>query len=313
MSTLANFDGPLIDGPYLPGSVGRFRWSRRPRFLFAQNTGLSIGRKEDVMASYQDNDPKGWCGDPSRGAALGRATIQGELGEGETLSIVRKQLDGDYDENGTYFGGGPGTQPLFWVSSEDGGIDYMIRAKDIGDARAQVRTKYPGAKIAGDSYNVSLDIDTLQQFLDGECESLECESAEVNDEIKIAAREFEAAVWRTLETWVSANLGLLELDDFEPYTDGLVDISVGDAARTASLTGAIVREMSSLRGGAGYLYYMEQEGAGVGTWDGDWDWLFKDSKTIPELSKVVKNATHAEYQKLQNALMECAMAVEEGE
>ncbi len=245
------------------------------------------------MSSYTDNDPRGFCGDPKRGAALGRPSIQGELGEGETLTVTRKQLEGDYDENGTYFGGGPGTQPLFWVSSEDGGVDYMIRAKDIGDARAQVHAKYPGTKIKGDSYNVSLDADTLQQLLNGECESLEEEYAELNDEVKIAAREFETAVWRTLETWVSNNLGLLELDGFEPDKDG-------------SLTGSIVREMSSLRGGAGYLYYMEHEDAGVGTWDGDWDWLFKDKETIRELSQVVKNATHAEYQKLHNALMTCA-------
>jgi len=274
-------------------------------FLFAHNIGRSIGRKEEVMVSYSDNDPKGWMGDPSRGAALGRLTIKGELGDGETLNVVRKQLDGDYDENGTYFGGGPGTQPLFWVSSEDGGIDYMIRAKDIGDARAQVGKQYPGAKIAGDSYDVSLDLDTLQQLLDGEVESFECDPnvvATVNDEIKTAAKEFETAVWRTLETWVSANLGLLELDGFEPDEDGLV-------------TGSIVREMSSLRGGAGYLYYMEHEGAGVGTWDGDWDWLFKCNNdpgkpyrdSLRALSDVVKNATHTEHQKLKDALMNCAL------
>jgi hypothetical protein len=86
------------------------------------------------MTSYKTNDPKGWGGDPKRGAALGRPTIQGELDEGETISIFRKQLDGDYDENDTYFGGGPDVDPLFWVSSESGGVDYMIRAKGISDA-----------------------------------------------------------------------------------------------------------------------------------------------------------------------------------
>jgi hypothetical protein len=175
----------------------------------------------------------------------------------------------------------------------------MIRAKDIGDARAQVAAKYPGAKIAGDSYNVSLDLDTLQQFLDCEVESLECDPnvvATVNDEIKTAAEEFETAIWRTLETWVSANLGLLDLDGFEPDADGLV-------------TGSIVREMSILSGGAGYLYYQEHEGAGVGTWDGDWDHLFKDHRvTLRALSEVVKNATHAEYHKLKTALENCAFS-----
>jgi hypothetical protein len=245
------------------------------------------------MISYKDSDPIGWGGDASRGAALGRPTIKGEIEEGTVLTVVRKQLDGDYDENGTYFGGGPDVQPIFWVSSEDGGIDYVIRAKDIGDARAQVAAKYPGAKIAGDSYNVSLDLETLQELLDCEIENLESDPnivATVNDKIKAAAKEFEEAVWRTLETWVSANLGLLELDGFEPDEEGLV-------------TGSIVREMSILRGGAGYLYYMEHEGAGVGTWDGDWDHLFKDKKIIRELSSVVKNATRIEYQKLKTDLL----------
>ena len=249
------------------------------------------------MVSYQDNDPNGWCGDPNRGAALGRTTIQGPLCEGETLTVVRKQLEGDYDENGTYFGGGPDVQPLFWVSSEDGGIDYMIRAKDIGDARAQVSVKYPEAKIAGDMYDMSLDLDTLQQLLDCEVESLECDPnvvATLNDEIKAVAKEFEASVLKTLEAWVRKNLGLLEIDDKGFYSDE-------DAIRS------IVREMSGLRGGAGFLYFMEHEGAGVGTWDGDWDHLFKDTQTIRVLSGIVKKLTHAEYQKLKDALMNCAM------
>jgi hypothetical protein len=259
--------------------------------------------------SYKTNDSKGWCGDPKRGAALGRPTIKGEY-TGQVLSIVRKQLDGDYDENGTYFGGGRDVQPLFWVSSEDGEFDYMIRAKDIGDARAQVAKQYPGAKIAGDSYNVSLDLDTLQQFLDSEVESLECDPnvvATVNDEIKAAAKEFEEAVWRTLETWVSDNLGLLELDDFEPVSQDSAKPRFVD--EDGLIAGSIVREMSSLRGGAGYLYYKEHEGAGVGTWDGDWHHLFKDHRvTLRVLSEVVKSATHTEYQKLKTALMNCALA-----
>lgn len=244
------------------------------------------------MLTYTTNDPKGWCGDPSRGAALGRPTIRGEY-TGQVLHITRKQLDGDYDENGTYFGQG---EPLFWVHSDDGEFDYMLRAKDIGAARVQVGKDYPGAMIAGDSYDVSLNLDTLQQLLDSECESLEEEHCELNDEIKIAAQEFETAVWRTLEAWVSANLGLLEIDGngFEPDADGLV-------------TGSIVREMSSLRGGAGYLYYMEHEGAGVGTWDGDWDHLFKDKITIRVLSGIVKRLTHTEYERLHDALMNCAL------
>jgi hypothetical protein len=247
------------------------------------------------MSSYTDNDPRGFCGDPKRGAALGRPSIHFTFSDGtpefESLSVIRKQLDdGGYDENGTYFGIG---DPLFWVSSEGGEVDYMIRAHNLNDARAQVRGRYPSVAIAGDVYDISLDFDTLQGLLEHETEGHN--SAYINDEIKVAANEFETAVWRTLETWVSANLGLLKLDGIEPGEDGL-------------FTGSVVREMSSLRGGAGYLYYMEHEGAGVGTWDGDWDHLFKDHRvTLRVLSEVVKKETYAEYQKLHDALMNCAL------
>jgi hypothetical protein len=98
------------------------------------------------MFSYKTNDPKGWCGDPTRGAALGRPTIRGES---DVLRITRTELDeGGYDENGTYFGIG---EPLFWVSSEDGEVDYMLRAENLEAARKKVLKLYPEAKLSGDA------------------------------------------------------------------------------------------------------------------------------------------------------------------
>ena len=252
------------------------------------------------MANYKDNDPIGWCGDASRGAALGRRTIQGSIEDNEILTIIHKPwVDGDYDENGTYFGGGNGDN-LYWVSSEDGGVDYIIRARDFDDARKQVIKEYPNSrtKIGGDKYCVSLDEQTLQQLLDEQREFIEkeypnlLESIELNDEIRNAAKAFEEAVLAALEIWVGDNLALLVTEDFGP--DNLVH--------------SIVGVMSSLRGGAGYLYYMEHEGAGVGTWDGDWDYLVKDRvnrarSVLKDLSKFVKKATHDEWVGLRNALM----------
>ena len=93
------------------------------------------------MLSYTTNDPRGWCGDPSRGAALGRPTIIGE--PKGTVTVRESPLDrGGYDKNGTYFGQG---QPLFWVASEDGEVDYMIRGRDRSDALNQVVGKFPKA------------------------------------------------------------------------------------------------------------------------------------------------------------------------
>jgi len=95
------------------------------------------------MPDYSTNDPKGWCGDPSRGAALGRPTI---LGTPEGVITVRHSpLDRQgYDRNGTYFGSG---QPLFWYADEGDEVDAMERATDAEDVARELREKYPGSVV----------------------------------------------------------------------------------------------------------------------------------------------------------------------
>lgn len=85
------------------------------------------------MTSYSDNDPKGWCGDPKRGAALGRPTILGQPRGAITVQLSPLDRQG-YDRNGTYFGGGG---LLFWYHDERGGIDAMERG-DSAEAVAKV-------------------------------------------------------------------------------------------------------------------------------------------------------------------------------
>jgi hypothetical protein len=97
------------------------------------------------MPSYQTNDPKGWCGDPKRGAALGRPTIQDaprDVAVKLTLRCIRLN-SGGYDSNGTYFGIG---NKLYWYANEDGTIDAMIRAYDRHQAKLFIQTVYPRAK-----------------------------------------------------------------------------------------------------------------------------------------------------------------------
>ena len=98
------------------------------------------------MPDYSRNDPKGWCGDPSRGAALGRSTITDAPPEfADRIYLRRVRLDsGGYDKNGTYFGH---DQPLYWAASEDGEIDFMLRASTREGARKQVLEKYSKAKV----------------------------------------------------------------------------------------------------------------------------------------------------------------------
>ena len=99
------------------------------------------------MPDYKKWDPVGWCGDRSRGAALGRPTIEDEpkkeyVGK---LSLKRSYLNsGGYDKNGTYFGSGA---PLYWCANEEGTIDFMLRASDRCEARKKVLKEYPNAKV----------------------------------------------------------------------------------------------------------------------------------------------------------------------
>ena len=95
------------------------------------------------MSDYSDNDPKGWCGDPSRGAALGRPTIKGEpVGK---ITIRRSPLDRQgYDRNGTYFGLG---DPLFWITDEDGEVDYVTRGHFAEMLAESLRKLHPGTEV----------------------------------------------------------------------------------------------------------------------------------------------------------------------
>jgi len=96
------------------------------------------------MPSYKDNDPKGWGGDPRRGAAMGRSTVvQGDPIGKMTLRKVRMSACGAYDSNGTYFGTG---QPLYWYADEGGNVDCVIRAEDRDKAKEFVLAEFPSAR-----------------------------------------------------------------------------------------------------------------------------------------------------------------------
>lgn len=98
-----------------------------------------------MMPDYKTYDPRGWCGDPRRGAALGRPTVKGPADFAGRLCLRRVRIDsGGYDPNGTYFGIG---RPLYWYADDDGEIDGVLRADDRADARARVLDMYPNAKV----------------------------------------------------------------------------------------------------------------------------------------------------------------------
>ena len=98
-----------------------------------------------TMVSYKDNDPKGWCGDPKRGAALGRHYIEGKHDYNGKIVLRQVNLDsGGYDCNGTYFG--HGGEQIYWFAAVDGSIDGTLNARTREIAKNQIRKLYPNAK-----------------------------------------------------------------------------------------------------------------------------------------------------------------------
>lgn len=95
--------------------------------------------------NYNKNDPRGWGGDPKRGAALGRRTIREAPKDTlDILYLARVVIDEDgYDPLGTYFGTGG---VLWWVVSEDQMVDYMVRG-DMKEVKRIVHAHYPKAPL----------------------------------------------------------------------------------------------------------------------------------------------------------------------
>jgi hypothetical protein len=206
-----------------------------------------------MAPDYKTNDPRGWCGDPARGAALGRVTLRGKEGrrnsKGEvvggfrgTLTVRQILLDsGGYDCNGTYFGTG---DPLFWVASEDGEIDRMLRAKNREAANRQILEIYPRAK-----FKVFVDLDTFfQSFL-------------------------EAALWSTHDDRE-------DVDGEEPHGEfldaefGPDDFSAGTLEEFRHECDEFANQNAdAIRGReaeAGQDFWLTRNGHGAGFWDGDW-------------------------------------------
>jgi len=139
------------------------------------------------------------------------------------------------------------------------------------------------------------DHDTLSGLLEMEIESLGGyeRDPDVPREVEQAAEAYDRAVEKTLKEWITKNMGKFRVGD--------------GPLRRAKKPEHVVEVLMNLRGGAGYLYFMEAEGHGVGTWDGDWDILFVDPKsTIRELSRYMAGKTRSAYQKLKDALMNAA-------
>lgn len=143
------------------------------------------------------------------------------------------------------------------------------------------------------------DTDTLEQLVEMEIESEDSE-ASIHDvpssamrTVQQKASAYDSMIERVLKDWCKANMGKLALGN--------------GPLRSAKKPEDVVDVMMDLRGGAGYLYFMEAEGHGVGTWDGDWDILFVDHRSsIKELSRLVEGKTRSVYNALKGAITDAA-------
>ncbi len=98
------------------------------------------------MVSYKFNDPKGFGGDPKRGAALGRKSLLGPYNFSGTLFFREVYVDSQgFDINGTYLGH---LGPWWWCASEDQKTDWVFMAKNLEDARRKIYEKWPQSQVA---------------------------------------------------------------------------------------------------------------------------------------------------------------------
>lgn len=135
---------------------------------------------------YKYNDPRGWGGDSSRGAAMGRMSIK-DIPEdyeapGFTIHVERILIAEGYDPNGTYWGE---AGPLFWIYSEAeveklatwvlhkpkyaelSYIDYCERFVDLEDAVRIVHETWPNAQVIGSEMWCD---ELVEKYLDEEYE-----------------------------------------------------------------------------------------------------------------------------------------------
>lgn len=204
------------------------------------------------MVSYKDNDPRGWCGDPTRGAAMGRVNIDEAVDDTFKQPFVLKRVpirDG-YDSNGTYFGVG---ENLYWLASEDGSVDRVFRAKTDADAISWAANQYTLAKlperIEGLSFelgDIELDAFTQQYLETALWSSTDCSDdsggnpLDENYDIDDIAIEAIAEAKR-------------ECDDFQDANEELLEQAYQQSGYND--------------GAAGHDFWLTRNGHGAGFWD----------------------------------------------
>jgi len=208
------------------------------------------------VITYQTNAPRGWGGDPKRGAALGRATIDEPDEDTYKTELILMRVpvnDGGYDPLGTYFGArDPGTH-LYWLAAQDGKIDRVFSAKDDPSAIAYAGNLYTLAKIPTKVEGIKVDVGDVeldaftQQYLEA---ALEISLDNSNDSGGSPLDE---------------NYGV---DDFDPefLLEAKQDCEDFQEAQ-AELLDRAYAEFSYNEENAGRDFWLTRNGHGAGFWD----------------------------------------------
>lgn len=192
--------------------------------------------------SYKANDPKGWCGDIRRGAAMGRPSIH-DAPEDEPITLyllpVRLVDGGCYDVNGTYFGSG---DPLFWYADEAGTVDDVLRAKSREDAIEEIRLLYPLATFH-DARHYAGEAPEIDPFV-----------------IAYAT----CALWSSSDGDVEHLDADHDVDDIAPETMATM---IADCRAFREQAGALLDGIDDEQ--AGHDFWLTRNGHGAGFWDRD--------------------------------------------
>ncbi len=192
------------------------------------------------VPDYQTPD-RGWCGDPKRGAAMGRASDLPLDFEGPVTLRAVPIDSGGYDPGGTYWG----TPEDLWCVADDEGRVAYFRAPDPVAARA----KMPRA-----TFRAELQPGDLEDFLGG---------------------YVRCALWSSID----GDEGK-PLDDDHDETDLAPETLATMRADCERFVNAnaetLVRAIATGTGrhctwsGAGHDFWLTSNGHGAGFGDGDW-------------------------------------------
>lgn len=199
------------------------------------------------------NKTKGCGGDPKRGAALGRVTVDEPTEDTYKTPLLLKRVPidkGGYDPNGMYFGEG---ENLYWLASEDGKIDRVYRAKDDHAAIAHAGNLYTLAKIPTKVEGLKVEVGDVE--LDA-----------------FTQQYLETALWSSTDNADDSGGAPLDqnydVDDFDPAFILEAKRECEDFQKAQAKLLAKAYEHSGYdEGSAGHDFWLTRCGHGAGFWD----------------------------------------------